>query len=255
MIIQLPSGLLRRSWYVLAGLIICFIAGYIAYGITSLNTHRGPLDLVVPAIFFLGACFVLLVNSLSARTSLDTKRVALLEHESLTDPLTGTYNRRYLERRLKEEVLRARTLNLPLSVLLIDIDNFKTINDTHGHQVGDRVLSCVGERIGKTVRAADIVARYGGDEILVITPDTGLPSATQLAERLRRVVGESLAFPGGCVAAKSVSCAVSIGVATLDTVDGDMLTLLSDVDNALYRAKRDGRNRVVAGVLSHRSVA
>ncbi len=125
LIVQLPPGRLRRNWYVLTALILCFIAGYIGYGALHMNSYGGPLDLVVPVIFFLGAYFVLLVNSLSFRTALDGKRLAVLEQENIMDPVMGIYNRRHLERRLKEEVMRAQRFCLPLTLLLLDIDNFK----------------------------------------------------------------------------------------------------------------------------------
>jgi diguanylate cyclase (GGDEF)-like protein len=247
LILQLPPGHLRRSWYVLTALILCFIAGYVGYSVTRINSYGGPLDLVVPVIFFLGAYFVFQVNSLSFRTALDGKRLAILEQENIMDPIMGIYNRRHLERRLKEEVMRAQRFNLPLTLLLLDIDNFKQINDSYGHQTGDRVLGCVGECIQKTVRITDIVARYGGDEILVIAPNTDVPSAGELAERLRHAVGDSLAPAEVYTRGLKIRCEVSIGVAGLGQGITDSLALLSDVDEAMYRAKREGRNRVVIG--------
>jgi diguanylate cyclase (GGDEF)-like protein len=244
LIMQLPPGRLRRNWYLLAVLVLCFISGYSTYGIMHLDSAGGPLDFVVPVIFFLGACFVLMVNFLSFRTALDSKRLAALEEESITDPVMGIYNRRHLERRLKEEVMRAQRFGLPLALLLLDMDNFKRINDNYGHQAGDGVLACVGECIQKTVRATDIVARYGGDEILVIAPNTDVLAAADLAERLRKAVGDSLTRPGASSLARIVRCEASIGVAGLNPGISDSVELLSDVDEALYRAKREGRNRV-----------
>jgi diguanylate cyclase (GGDEF)-like protein len=245
LIMQLPPGPLRRNWYFLAVLVLCFIVGYSAYGVMHLDSEGGPLNLVVPVIFFLGACFVLLVNFLSLKTALDSKRLVALEEESITDSVMGIYNRRHLERRLKEEVMRAQRFDLPLALLLLDIDNFKKVNDNYGHQAGDRVLACVGECIQRTVRATDIVARYGGDEILVIAPSTEVMAAAELAERLRQAVGEALTPPGACSLGRIVHCEVSIGVAGLNPGINDPVELLSDVDEALYRAKREGRNRVV----------
>jgi len=247
LILQLPPGRLRRSWYVLTALILCFIAGYIGYSVTRISSYGGPLDLVVPVMFFLGGCFVFQVNSLSFRTALDGRRLAILEQENIMDPVMGIFNRRYLERRLKEEVMRAQRFNLPLTLLLLDIDNFKEINDKYGHQAGDSVLGSVGECIQKTVRITDIVARYGGDEILVIAPNTDVPSAGELAERLRQAVGNSPVPVEVRTRGLKVRCEVSVGVAGLDRGVTDSLALLSDVDEAMYRAKREGRNRVVIG--------
>jgi diguanylate cyclase (GGDEF)-like protein len=244
LIMQLPPGRLRQSWHVLTILILCFIAGCIGYGVMHAHRHSNPLDLAVPVIFFLGACFVLLVNFLSFRTASDSKRLAALEQESIMDPVMGIYNRRYLERRLREEVMRAQRFDLPLALLLLDIDNFERVNDHYGHQAGDGVLACVGGCIQKTVRATDIVARYGGDEILVIAPNTEVLAAAELGERLRQAVGDSLTPPGACTLGRIVKCEVSIGVAGLNPGVSDSVALLSDVDEALYRAKREGSNRV-----------
>ncbi len=245
LIMQLPPGRLRRSWFLLAVLVLLFITGNCIYGVKQMESEGGPLDFIVPVIFFLGACFVLTASSLSFQTALDSKRLAILEHESITDPIMGIYNRRHLEQRLGEEVKRAQRFGIPLALLLLDIDNFKEINDNYGHQAGDRVLACVGECIQRTVRTTDVVTRYGGDEILVIAPDVDVYSAAELAERLREAVGDALTSPGACTPGRTIRCEVSVGVAGLHPGIKDSLELLSDVDQALYQAKREGRNRVV----------
>jgi len=99
----------------------------------------------VPTVFFSVACFVLLVNALSLQTAFDVRRMTIMEQENITDPLTGLYNRRYLERHLNEEIAKAYRYDLPLSALMLDIDHFKKTNDTYGHLVGDRVLKKPGE--------------------------------------------------------------------------------------------------------------
>ncbi len=196
LIAHLPSGDVRRKWYVLAALILLFVAGYTSYAAARWRTRSAAApDLVVPTVFFLGACFVLLVGRLSLETTLDVRRISSLEAENRTDHLMGIYNRRYLERRLWEEAARATRYDLPLSVLLLDIDRFKAINDTHGHPVGDAVLEKLGRLTERTVRDSDIVARYGGDEILVIAPNTAGPEAALLAERLRREVENAMFSP------------------------------------------------------------
>jgi len=164
---QLPAGGIRRRWGLLTAMIIAFVPGYITYGSVARNSFRGPLDLIVPVIFFFGAVFVLLVSTLSLETALDVRRIYTLEQESITDALTGTYNRRYLDRRLDEEVLRARRYGFALAVLLLDIDHFKQINDEHGHPFGDGILASLSQIVMNSVRKTDVVARYGGDEILV----------------------------------------------------------------------------------------
>ncbi len=246
LIAQLPAGPLRLRWYVLVTMIIFFIAGYIGY----LGFHWGNrlefYDLSVSAVFFLGACFVLLVGFLSLRTATDVRRLAVLEQESITDPLMGIYNRRYLDRRLEDEERRARRYNLPLSVLMIDIDHFKKINDTHGHHAGDLVLRALGQLITGTVRSTDIVARYGGEEIVVIAPNTPVGTAARLADRLRQAVEGATLAPNSVPGEKQAPrITVSIGVAYLGSGIHSARALMQNVDEALYRAKAEGRNRVV----------
>ena len=249
MIALLPPGRLRFSWYVLTALIIIFIIGYGAYIPAFWGSHENLSDLVVPAVFFLGACFVLLVNILSLETSGNVRRLIAFEQESITDPLTGIYNRRYLERRLADEIARANRYGMPLSVLLTDIDHFKRVNDIYGHQVGDLVLEGMAQLIVNTLRTTDIVARYGGEEIMVIAPSTPVKTAIDLAERLRKVV-ENATFEVPVELDRDISAlgvTVSIGVACFSQQTKDMQDLIQNADKALYRAKSEGRNRVVTG--------
>jgi diguanylate cyclase (GGDEF)-like protein len=259
LIAKLQQGEVQRKWYILRALIGLFIAGYIVYAATNWNNSGTVIDLVVSAIFFLGACYVLLVNRLSLQTALDVRRLAVLELESIMDPLLGIHNRRYLDRRLQEEVERARRYDLPLSVLLLDIDHFKQINDRYGHQVGDLVLSGLGTLIKNAARITDIVARYGGEEILVIATNTPSSSVPVFAERLRKMI-EDYAFaemlrkavedtilvpPSELTDEQEVRVTVSIGVASLDSETGNVGALLKRADDAMFRAKREGRNRII----------
>ena len=249
LIALLPPGRLRFSWYVLTALIIIFIVGYCVYIPAYWGLHDRLSDLVVPAVFFLGACFVLLVNILSLETARNVRRLRVFEQESITDPLTGIYNRRYLERRLTDEIARANRYGMPLSVLLIDIDHFKRVNDIYGHQVGDLVLEGMAQLIATTLRTTDIVARYGGEEIMVIAPSTLVKTATELAERLRKVI-ENASFEVPIELDCDISAlgvTVSIGVACIGPRIKDMQDLIQSADKALYRAKSEGRNRVVTG--------
>jgi diguanylate cyclase (GGDEF)-like protein len=230
----------------LTGLIALFIVGYIGYAITFWSLHTTWLDLIVPSIFFFGAVFVRLTANLSLKTAIDVRRVSLLEQENISDPLIGIYNRRYLDRRLEEEYARAMRYSLPLSVLLIDIDHFKDINDTYGHQVGDLVLSHLGKLFLQAVRETDIAARYGGDEIMIITPNTTPTLAGVVAERLRQHVEiQELVLKNLPNKPLEISVTVSIGVAGLSQENTDIQRLIQKVDKALYLAKQKGRNRVV----------
>ena len=246
LVAQLPSGTLRSRWYALTASIVLFIAGYASYTVEYWNRHGAWLDLIVPGVFFFGACFVWLTTSLSLNTAIDVRRVTLLERESVTDPLMGIYNRRYLDRRLEEEFARSRRYGLPLSVLLLDIDHFKLVNDTYGHQAGDLVLKHLGELLLLDIRDSDIVARYGGEEILVMTPNTTMSSAAVLAEHLReRIESHEIVLSSEINKRQQIRVTVSIGVAGVSQIITDTQKLVKGADDALYRAKQAGRNRVM----------
>ncbi len=244
---QLPAGgILRRKWNILSVLILFFISGYIGYIIMYWDRPSEEIHLIVPMVFFFGAIFVLLVGTLALQTAMDIKQISALKDETITDPLMGIHNRRYLDLRLAEEIERAHRYNFPLCILLLDIDHFKNINDTYGHYIGDLVLKSLGHLLLKNVRKTDIVARYGGEEISVIAPHTSVPTAADLAERLRQVVETSVMVPADEQEDRpAVTITVSIGVAGLDRQIVDRQSLIERTDEALYRAKQEGRNRVV----------
>ncbi len=163
---------------------------------------------------------------------------------AITDPLTGLYNRRYMENHLTALVEQAASRGKPLTALVLDVDYFKAINDTHGHDAGDDVLREFATRIRKSIRGIDLACRFGGEEFVIIMPETDMAIATIVAERLRRrIASEPFSIQQGSGA---VSVTISIGIATLDTADDTAGSILKRADQALYRAKRDGRNRVVA---------
>jgi diguanylate cyclase (GGDEF)-like protein len=172
----------------------------------------------------------------------------MLKYIGLTDSLTDVYNRRYIDRRLLEEVARARRQQYEVSVMYIDIDHFKQVNDSVGHQGGDEVLREVAARIKAELRLSDAVARFGGEEFVVLLIDAGIDSATMVAQRIRASVASKAFDVGNDV---NIIVSVSIGVATLDDYDrGHALEavaqqLVAHADAALYRAKETGRNRVV----------
>lgn len=242
---ELPSGPVKTRWAVLRGFIVLFIAGYLVC-LALFSRESGTSQLVVSAIFLLGAVFVLLVCLLAHGTVRDVKRIATLESENITDPLMEIYNRRHLERRLEEEFARARRYGFPLSLLLLDIDHFKKVNDRHGHAAGDIVLKVVGVLLKESVRAVDVPARYGGEEAVVLLPHTGDAEAAILAERIREKIGShpfpaaDPSSPGG-----AVRCTVSIGIAGMTPECKEAAQLLRMADTAMYRAKQQGRNRTV----------
>jgi diguanylate cyclase (GGDEF)-like protein len=244
---QLPAGgSLRRKWNILSVLILFFISGYISYIVMYWDRSGKDLNLIVPMVFFFGGIFVLLVGTLSLQTAMDIKQISALKYETITDPLMGIHNRRYLDLRLAEEIERAQRYNFQLSMLLLDIDHFKNVNDTYGHYIGDLVLKSLGHLLLKNVRKTDIVARYGGEEIAVIAPHTSVSTAVDLAERLRQVVETSVMVPADEQEDRpAVTISVSIGIAGLDQQIVDRQSLTEKTDEALYRAKQQGRNRVV----------
>jgi len=158
---RLTTGTVRSRWYLMAALIALFIIGYLGYAAAFWESHSTLVDLIVPSVFFFGACFVLLTTTLSLHTAIDLGRLRVLERDAATDPLTGLFNRRYMNCRLTEEVANAKRYGLPLSALMLDIDHFKQINDKHGHQAGDEMLVSLGKVIAGELRESDVLTRYG----------------------------------------------------------------------------------------------
>ena len=168
----------------------------------------------------------------------------MLEHLAITDGLTGLFNHRFFRQRLEGEFERARRYALPLSCMIMDIDNFKKINDTYGHLQGDTILRDIADVTLQSVRKSDIVARYGGEEFVVIMPQTGIEGARAQAERMLRDIGATKyeGMPAGS------RVTVSMGVAVYDPAAMlDCEALIRVADSALYEAKRLGKNRVVIG--------
>jgi two-component system cell cycle response regulator len=162
---------------------------------------------------------------------------------AITDALTGLFNRRYMESHLGTLIEQAAARGKPLAALILDIDFFKAINDTHGHDAGDDVLRDFALRIKRSIRGIDLACRYGGEEFVIVMPETDMTVAAMVAERLRRrIASEPFAIAQGSL---HIPVTISIGLATLRGKDDSAAALLKRADQALYRAKRDGRNRVV----------
>ncbi|HEY7978119.1 MAG TPA: PleD family two-component system response regulator [Rhizomicrobium sp.] len=192
-------------------------------------------------------------NELTARvrTQLRKKRyqdrlrhnVQLSLEMAITDQLTGLHNRRYMARHLDSLISNAQKSNKPLAFLIMDIDHFKSVNDTHGHDIGDEVLREFANRISANIRGIDLACRYGGEEFVVVMPDTDVDFAYTIAERLRKSVEttpiEISRAPG------ALNVTISIGIAASAGGDDNAEKLLHRADQALYRAKREGRNRVI----------
>ncbi len=175
----------------------------------------------------------------SLRTS-----VATTVEMAVTDPLTGLHNRRYLDGHLQNLFDRAVTRRRPLSVMIADIDRFKSINDRWGHDAGDAVLREFAARLRRNLRGIDLVCRYGGEEFVIVMPETELTLAERVAERVRIQIAD-VPFPvADC--RETISVTTSLGVAAMKAVGDSVEALMKRADIALYEAKARGRNRVVA---------
>ena len=192
-------------------------------------------------------------NELLARVRTQIKRKRHSDHlrgrleESVelavTDPLTRLHNRRYMETHLSVLAEHAATTGRPISLVLVDIDNFKSINDTYGHAAGDSVLRELAGRFRGNTRSEDLVCRIGGEEFVIVMPDSGLEAARQMGERLRTEIAAEPFRIGPEILLKVTA---SVGVASHEGADRPLDVLFSRADQALYAAKRNGRNRVVA---------
>jgi len=165
-----------------------------------------------------------------------------LEFLATHDSLTGLYNRKILEQRLSNEILRAARYERPLSIFMLDIDHFKQINDTYGHQAGDRVLQQFSKTLGNAVRRTDYSARYGGEEFVIVLPETPLVRALELAERLRSDSARQLI---GLESGEELSVTVCVGVSTFPEHANTWTDLLHAADTAMYAAETAGRNKVM----------
>ncbi len=185
------------------------------------------------------------VRDITARKQAETERLRALELEQLAvrDPLTKTYNRRFFHDAAQNEIERAKRIGSVFSVVMLDIDHFKDVNDNYGHLTGDTVVSKVAELSQQHTRAMDLVARFGGDEFIILMPETNAETARKIAERLREIIaGKTLAK----YQAIDISITISLGIAEWGGHQSTELNdLLDRADRALYQAKEGGRNRVV----------
>lgn len=241
---ELGAGHITLRWRFLNAYIVFFVLGYLVY-IALFWNRQHWYGLFISVILFFGSIFVWVVSFLAQETVLDMQRVVLLEHENVTDTLTGLYNRRFLDQRITTEYRRACRYRYPISVLMLDIDHFKQINDTHGHQAGDLALRFVSGLILNAIRDPDIAARYGGEEFAIISPHIRLRDAAELAERIRKHIElHELSLAGSRQNRQIIRITVSIGVAELSPGISSAEQLIKCADQALYYAKESGRNRV-----------
>lgn len=203
----------------------------------TLADHDFTAEVAAIALDFGGQpAVVVALNDITERKRLEAE----LFHQASTDALTGVNNRRYFLIKGEQELRRVRRFGRDLAVMMLDIDHFKTINDTYGHAVGDVVIQEVMKCCREDLRQTDILGRLGGEEFAVLMPETSLRAAIDTAERLRaHIAGRRISVDG-----QTLSCTVSIGLAQFHADDAAMEPLLNRADQALYTAKRGGRNQV-----------
>lgn len=198
-----------------------------------------PVEARVRAMHYRGAeALVLAVRDITEHKAMEAR----LRHLASTDPLTGIANRRHFMEQGRAEFSRSGRYGYPLSVMMLDVDHFKRINDTYGHDIGDRALRALTQECGYALRGSDLIGRLGGEEFALLLPSTALTGAHILAERIRAQVERMRVMaPSG-----ELAFTISIGVCAL-AGDDDFDALLNRADKALYAAKHGGRNRVVEG--------
>jgi diguanylate cyclase (GGDEF)-like protein len=164
-----------------------------------------------------------------------------LRENALRDPMTGLYNRRFLEDYVGTLVSSSQRRKSPFTVLMLDLDYFKQVNDTHGHEAGDKVIKTLADILARSVRGSDMAVRYGGEEFLLVLTDTGVDSAMRVAEKIRaEVEATRIPLPSGIL-----QKTISIGVSEFATDADTFWQVVKFADVALYRAKAAGRNRVM----------
>jgi two-component system cell cycle response regulator len=235
---------LRHAWHALILVVICCIVLLFSAAAWKYDKPTGYGDLAESGIHLLGPCFVLAVAWLSRRTAYDTQRMAALAEAASVDFLTGLANRRRFNERLNHEVKGSRNSGVPLSLIVIDVDHFKGINDTYGHAVGDLVLKDFAAALAAMARDTDTTCRVGGEEFAIIVPGPERPFVAAMAERLRLTIRNSVV---SIQEVGDLSVSISVGMATLQP-DDSPASLVKRADTALYAAKRAGRDRVSLAV-------
>lgn len=222
-----------------------------------LGARQALLCVLIGSVFYTGSVLLAGLNDLEVRRLIVRLIIGWLmgvtaayliyrekkyHQQALTDSLTSIYNRSYLEQSLKYEIEKAKELRTVLSIIMVDIDNFKAINDRFGHKTGDLVLEQVADVIQGNIRDVDFVARYGGEEFIVALPGTGPERSLEVAERIRNAIEQSEFV--GADRALLITLTVSCGLAAYPMTANSLDELMQKADEFMYEAKRSGRNQV-----------
>ncbi len=219
--------------------------GHVCFAMLVGDRVAGVLGLPIPSSGPTVRHTVAAAAALLAIAVRNAQLFADVRDHSVKDSLTGCYNRGFALEFLDGELARSRRSGNPVSVVLFDVDNFKRINDRHGHLCGDNVLGAVGQRLRQVLRRSDIRCRYGGDEFLLVLPDTGESGAARVAEWVRGEIEQIAAGPTG----ERLSVTISAGTATIQKEDQQAADIIERADKALYQAKAHGRNCVRPGAV------
>lgn len=224
----------RLAWRWLGALILFFLAGYLYYGYRLVFKVVSLQDFLISIILFGGGIFVIMVVRLSLNSMENIRNIADSErHRALHDELTELPNRTLLYERIEQAMLQAERDQVPISILLMDLNRFKEINDTLGHFYGDYLLQMIAPRLRKSIRKSDTIARFGGDEFAVVLPGVEMEQAIQISEKISLSMEEPFQIEGNLL-----SIDVSIGIALYPDHGSDSDTLLQHADVALYAAKK-----------------
>jgi len=234
------------------GLLVSLLGYALGLLMFDFQWHAHITDELIYSLIPMLILYPILIGSITYNISMQLHRQKeLLKHLSRTDSLTDIFNRGYWELRAREEIVRVRRSHSPLSLLLIDIDHFKGVNDTYGHSMGDHVLQQVAQYLQWNLRESELLGRYGGEEFGIILPDEDINMAWQLGERLREFIAQAEFQDPSDPSHSRLRCTISIGVAAFSDSAGDFSSWVRAADAALYQAKHMGRNKCVMYVPEH----
>jgi diguanylate cyclase (GGDEF)-like protein len=233
---------LRGRWPMISSLGVFAIALFLASASFLTATHYLPMPAInwLGIVHFAGLGYAI-VAAICLITMLTERSEVIYKTAALTDALTGLANRRAFMDRAQRMFDRNAVDDIPISLLAFDLDRFKGINDTFGHLMGDQVLRMFADVLSWTLRPADISARFGGEEFVVVLPGCSIQAALAIADRIRSAFQDNTLFVGG----HRVGATVSVGVASSFGQASSLASILASADRALYRAKASGRNRIM----------